>query len=93
MDEGESPKDAADAAAMSPKLQEVHEQLQVHIQTIGILVSEKTDLQVQLQQSTAALNKKKDDLVSFGGVAYCRTVLYVCFFTLRQRKCRCEYLS
>ena len=63
-DEDDNAAAGPDASALSPRLQEVHEQLQVHIQTIGILVSEKTDLQVQLQQSTTALNKKRDDLVS-----------------------------
>lgn len=40
------------------EVESLREQLQVHIQTIGILVAEKSELQSSLTHTTHALNQK-----------------------------------
>lgn len=48
-----------DANHLTPS--QVKEQLQLHVQTIGILVAEKAELQSKLQQQTKKSDKKQDE--------------------------------
>ena len=43
------------------------EQLQLHVQTIGILVAEKTELHSKLQQSLKKIDKKQDEIDEYIG--------------------------
>ncbi|XP_071111541.1 golgin subfamily A member 2-like isoform X4 [Haliotis cracherodii] len=45
----------------------LREQLQVHIQTIGILVAEKTELQSQVSQSQRIAEQRLDEIEEFSG--------------------------
>ena len=44
-----------------------HEQLQLHLQTIGILVAEKTELQSTLQQALRKVDKKQEEIEELSG--------------------------
>ncbi|XP_070532373.1 golgin subfamily A member 2-like isoform X3 [Ptychodera flava] len=53
-------------ATMMKEIGALREQLQVHIQTIGILVSEKSELQTTLNQSQMALKQKLEEVDNLG---------------------------
>jgi chromosome segregation ATPase len=48
-------------------IQVFQEQLQLHLQTIGILVAEKTELQSTLQQTMKKIDKKQEEIDELGG--------------------------
>ena len=49
------------ASFYQTQLNSVKEQLQLHVQTIGILVAEKTEMQSKLAQQTKKCDKKQDE--------------------------------
>lgn len=48
-------------------IQVYQEQLQLHLQTIGILVAEKTELQSTLQQTVKKIDKKQEEIDELAG--------------------------
>ncbi|CAF5084931.1 unnamed protein product, partial [Rotaria sp. Silwood1] len=48
-------------------LDHLQEQLEIHVQTIGILVAEKTDLSAKLSQSIKQLERKQNEMDEIPG--------------------------
>jgi hypothetical protein len=46
----------------SKDMEYMREQLQLHVQTIGILVAEKTELQAKLQQEIIKVDMKQEEI-------------------------------